>query len=377
MRGALARVTWSLVVLLLAVAPARAQTSRIVVDDLRQIEGTGANYKVPVKVRLLDGPPTTADVTVDFSLVPGLAIAPDDFSPQGATLTFRKGVDFEFVVDVEIIADNKDEWDITLQQDEMFFIQLSKPSANATLFQSRGTITLVDDDHRDAGVQYLSAVTDSLGPGPNDGRNRLQWRVPANSEVSPNNFEVCWNVGPNCTPPDNPAEAQKCDPLLTPLGPGEKQLFTHTDLVVPETYCYSLFTLYPALSAEIGEVATQTFDSTVGPVQWTFTPGGYAGAGRGIDVVPPSVGFDGVFSVGTDGVVYSMERTGPEGGLWPKDFYPLALGKGAHNRNPVVPLTEGSRFFVGTESGEVHSVDAKTGSVVWSRAALFPREASS
>jgi outer membrane protein assembly factor BamB len=309
---------------------------------------------------------------VDFLLVSGLAVAPADFSPQGATLTFRKGIDFELIVDVEIIADGADEWSITLQQDEMFFIQLSKPSSNAVLFKSRGTITLVDDDHRDAGVQYLSAVTDTPGPGPTDGRNRLQWRVPANSEVAPKNFEVCWNVGPACNPPDNPAEAQKCDPLLTPLGPGEKQLFTHTDLVVPEAYCYSVFTLYPAISAEVGEVVTQTFDPAITPVQWTFTPGGYAGAGRGINVVPPSVGFDGVFSVGTGGVVYSMERTGPEGGLWPKDFFPLALGKGAHNRNPVVPLPEGSRFFVGTESGEVHSVDAKSGSVVWSRAALFP-----
>jgi outer membrane protein assembly factor BamB len=377
MRGVLARVVRALAFLLLAVAPAQAQISRIVVDDLRQIEGTGGAYKVFVKVRLPDGPPTTADVTVDFALEPGLAIPLDDFTPRPpGTLTFMKGVDFEQVIDVEIIADNKDEWSITLQQDEMFFIQLSKPSANATLVKSRGTITLIDDDHRDAGVQYLSAVTDATAAGGSDGRNRLQWRVPAASEgQSVKNFEVCWNIASPCTPPDTPAEAQKCDPLLTPLAPGEKQLFTHTALDVPQNYCYSVFTYYVvpgSPSLERGEVVTRTFDSITTPVQWSFTPGSYGGGARGISVVPPSVGFDGVFSVGTDGVVYSMERNGPDGGLWPKDFFPLALGKGAHNRNPVVPLPEGSRFFVGTESGEVHSVDAKSGAVVWSRAALFP-----
>jgi outer membrane protein assembly factor BamB len=190
----------------------------------------------------------------------------------------------------------------------------------------------------------------------------------------PKNFPVCWNKGAGCSPPTDPFEATLggCEQPVPPELPGEKQVFKHEGLDAPETYCYSVFTLYPAISAEIGEVVTRTFDSTPpNPLQWSFTPGEYAGGGRGVAVEPPTVGLDGVYSVGSDGVVYSMER-GLSGGPWPVAFYPLALGKRAHNRNAVVPLPEGSRFFVGTESGEVHSVNAKNGSIVWSRAALFP-----
>jgi outer membrane protein assembly factor BamB len=38
----------------------------------------------------------------------------------------------------------------------------------------------------------------------------------------------------------------------------------------------------------------------------------------------------------------------------------------------VVTLPTGARFFVGTENGEVHAIDAKSGSIAWSRAAGFP-----
>jgi outer membrane protein assembly factor BamB len=116
----------------------------------------------------------------------------------------------------------------------------------------------------------------------------------------------------------------------------------------------------------------KTFDSTPGPVKWTFTPGHYSTA-TAASLVPPTVGLDGIYSVGTDGVVYAMQRgTGPTSGLWPPTWNPVALGKPAHNRSPVVTFSAGARLFVGTENGEVHAVDARTGSIVWSRAAGFP-----
>jgi outer membrane protein assembly factor BamB len=87
-------------------------------------------------------------------------------------------------------------------------------------------------------------------------------------------------------------------------------------------------------------------------------------------VVPPTVGTDAVYTVSTDGVVHAMER-GEAGGPWPAAWNPVALGKPAHNRSPVVPLPQGSRLFVGTESGEVHAVDGKNGSLAWSRSPLF------
>src|SRR5262245_55357793 len=60
MSGGVTRVVRALAFLLLAVAPAQAQISQIVVDDLRQIEGTGGAYKVFVKVHAVPAP-TTAD----------------------------------------------------------------------------------------------------------------------------------------------------------------------------------------------------------------------------------------------------------------------------------------------------------------------------
>ena len=103
-----------------------------------------------------------------------------------------------------------------------------------------------------------------------------------------------------------------------------------------------------------------------------FTPGHYSTAAAA-SLVPPTVGLDGIYSVGTDGVVQAMQRgTGATSGLWPPTWNPVALGKPAHNRSPVVTFSAGARLFVGTESGELHAVDARTGSIVWSRAAGFP-----
>ncbi len=89
----------------------------------------------------------------------------------------------------------------------------------------------------------------------------------------------------------------------------------------------------------------------------------------------PRVGVDGIYSVGNDGIVQAMQRgASATSGLWPPAWNPVALGKPAHNRSPVVPFPSplGSRYFVGTENGEVHAVDAKTGALVWSRAAGNP-----
>jgi outer membrane protein assembly factor BamB len=49
----------------------------------------------------------------------------------------------------------------------------------------------------------------------------------------------------------------------------------------------------------------------------------------------------------------------------------VSLGRPVHNRSAVVPLTiVGTRLFVGTENGEVHSIDGRTGTLSWSRDAF-------
>lgn len=380
MRGGVARVTCALAVALWAGATAaQAQISQIAVDDLRLVEQSGGLYTRSVAVHLLNGFPTAADVTVNFTLVSGSATVGSDFTAQSGTLLFRRLMDDTQYINVEINGDTLDEWSPTLQQDEIFFIQLSNPSANATLTKGRGTITLVDDDHVQPGVQYLSAVTDSTGTAATDGRNRLQWRVPA-APTAPTQIKVCWkSSSTTCTSPlsDTDTDPGGCSSINGPFTAGGKLLFTHDNtsvikVQVPRAYCYSVFTLYPSFSAERAEIAVKTFDSTPGPVKWTLTPGHYGGAAAA-SVVPPTVGLDGVFSVGTDGVVYAMQRgITATSGLWPPTWNPVALGKPAHNRSPVVTLPAGARFFVGTENGEVHAIDAKSGAIAWSRAAGFP-----
>ena len=251
MRPMVTAITQVAVVVLLSCASlAQAQISQIIVNDSPTpfVEGDALNPR-NVAVRLAGGPPTTADVTVDFTLVSGSAVAGSDFVTQSGTLTFKRLLDSSLPVVVQVIGDKTDEWFPTLQQDEVFFLQLSNPSANATILKGRGTITLMDDDHDQAGVQYLSAVTDSTAAGSpsTDGRNRLQWRIPP-APAAPSQIKVCWNsASSNCTPPtsDTDTDPGGCSVIDGPFTAGARHLFTHDNtsaikVQVPGANCYSV-----------------------------------------------------------------------------------------------------------------------------------------
>ena len=263
-------------------------------------------------------------------------------------------------------------------------MELSKPVGRPPAIEKgRATVTIVDNDHFQPGVQYLSAVTDSTGTDATDGRNRLQWRVPAAPRRRPRSRSAGNPAPRSCTSPSaTPSTAGGGRSWSRRFTAGDKQLFTHDNtnaikVQVPAAYCYSVFTLYPGFSAERAEVAVKTFDSTPGPVKWTFTPGHYAAAAA---AEPRAAhGRPRRHLLGRHRrVVYAMQRgVGATSGLWPPTWNPVALGKPAHNRSPVVTFSAGARLFVGTENGEVHAVDARTGSIVWSRAAGFPPAASS
>ena len=298
---------------------------------------------------------------------PGLGV---DFINAGSfgsgAVHFDPGVTSQPIT-VRVVEDDAIEWSPTLRLDEAFFVDLGPP-VNTTIQKGRATVTLLDDDRSEPGLQFVSAVSDGTATA---GRNRLQWRVPP-APVPPADILIAWNSGSsNCVSPVDaqPASAQgqrliSLDGL--PVGaPGQTQIWAHLEqtvgvpLVLQRRYCYSLFTIYagPTPTTERVTIQATPLDAN-GFVKWSYATGWP-------DVVPPTVGTDAVYTVSTDGVVHAMGR-GDIGGPWPTAWNPVALGKPAHNRSPVVPLPAGSRFFVGTESGEVHAVDGKNGAIVWS-----------
>lgn len=375
MRGARAwtmRAGAALAVALAGAAGARAQTPTVSILDARVVEGSSGNWSLSITVTL-SGPSVTP-VDVPWSTVTGSAIAGSDFLGNTGMVHFSSGDTIE-TLSVQIVGDPTPEWSPTLQQDEVFFVDLGTPT-NATLLKGRATVTIMDDDRTLPGLQLVSAVADG---GPATGRVRLQWRVPP-APTNPGDVDdvlVRWNQGASCAPPANAVvgvtggEFLISSPLPTlPAAvkpPGETQVFEHLDRPLVK-HCYALFARYPpsTLTTERATVVATPLDTTSPkPVAWTYSAGGSA-----MSVVPPTVGPDAVYTISNDGVVHAMER-GDAGGPWPTTWNPVGLGKPAHNRSPLVPLPAGSRLFVGTESGEVHAVDGKNGSLVWSRSQLF------
>lgn len=372
MRGAVARGSAAALAVVL-LAPIVVDAQDFSITDARLVEGSSGF--TDWQLTIYRGGPGAAS-NVPWTAVPGSATASDfvTANPYGSGVLSFGPADTSLQITVRIIADTTPEWSSTLQQDEVFFVDLGMPTVGG-IQKGRGTVTIVDDDVSQPGVQFLSAVTDSTGPAAGDGRNRLQWRVPA-GQTLPSQIVIAWTSGPtSCVPPTSDTAGEAPGPVnLAPLAAGSRQTWTHDfsngPVQVPRVYCYTVFVRYPALSGERAHVVTKTFDSTTGSRKWTYTAGYYGGSAAG-NVVPPTVGADGIYSVGTDGVVHAMQR-GDAGGTWPPLWNPLALGKPAHNRSPVVSVQAGiSRLFVGTESGEVHAVDARQGTLAWSRSQLF------
>lgn len=343
----------------------------LTVDDASTVEKSAGLWTFPVAVRLPAAPAT--NVTVDWTLVAGSATAPGDFTMASGTLTFIALVDTTKYIDVEINGDSGIEWSPTLQQDEVFFIQLSNPSANAVLDKPRSTITLWDDERSMPGLQFLSAVNGVAA------QNTLQWRVPA-APTQPTDILVRWNQGGGCvSPPDTVAAVTGGQFLLSSIpmpvaGAGQTQSYAHGGRPLV-THCYSLFTIYGGTpTAERMTVKATPFDGTIGPLKWSYSPGCYPPCAAAT-LAPPSVGFDAVYSVDNYGVLHAMQR-GPTGGPWPTTWNPLSLGKPTQSRSAVVPMrvtpTLGDwRLFVGTDAGGVHAVNGQSGRLIWSRSAAF------
>jgi hypothetical protein len=249
-------------------------------------------------------------------------------------------------------------------QDEVFYVQLSNPSANATIAKGRGAITLIDDDRSQPGVQFLTAVS---GGNISIGATKLQWRIPGAQNAVTDVF-VAWKTGPTCSFPTSTTDTAGGGGMAvgSAAGAGQLQIWPHPSPPPNTTFCYSVFALYPGPTAEIARVKTRTFDAT-GTVAWLYASGSGTGS-----VVPPTIGQDAIYTTDNVGILHALTRGTTGGGLWPGGWNPVALGKPTQNRSAVVPVPGASpRLLLGTDGGGVHSVDARFGNVIWSRSSNF------
>jgi hypothetical protein len=344
---------------LVACATAAQAQIPIRVTDVRTVEGsTGLHFvNVPVTV---SGPPPVA-ITVDWTLVQGTATAPADFTMASGTLSFPALSSLPQNISVQLNGDTVDEWSPALMQDAVFFVQLSNASAGGVIDKGRGTVTLIDDDHPNAGIQFLTAVSTMVGAS---GQNKLQWRVPA-APIAVTNVTVAWKQGAGCSFPTSTTDTAGGGSFTVAANPaGSVQSAAHTGRPLNTPHCYSVFAMnalgFP--SPEIAKVKATPI-STAGSIAWVYASGAAS-------VVPPSVGADAVYTTDNLGVVHAMSR-GSGGGDWPSTWNPLAVGKPTQNRSAVIPVSTGSRLLLGTDAGGVHAVDGRTGTLVWSRSSAF------
>ncbi|HEX2834333.1 MAG TPA: IPTL-CTERM sorting domain-containing protein [Thermoanaerobaculia bacterium] len=111
--------------------------SQISVGDVSLNEGNIGTTTFTFVVSL--DAPAPATVTVDYATGSGVAIAGSDFNATSGTLTFNIGESSKNV-DVAVIGDT------VFEPNENFIVQLSSPSANATLADGVGSGTILNDD---------------------------------------------------------------------------------------------------------------------------------------------------------------------------------------------------------------------------------------
>lgn len=358
MRRTLRRFTQSVVTLgclVVAAAGAHAQDFTIELDRYTKVEGSGTSVDITIQ-RTFAGP----DADVFWRTVNGTALGGSDFAAVTSGSVHFNSSQTSQVISVNLVNDPTPEPNATTTlPDEYFFVELTGVSGPWSIQRGRTTVVIIDDDRTMPGVQFLSVVS---GGTSTQGSSKIQWRVPAGQPSVPSQIQIRWDKGTSsCTFPNLVGEGIG-GIILGAAQPGFTQSYSH-DVAAPphEVWCYSVFTLYSGTpTAEVAMVKTKTFDSA-GPIKWTYTSSSLP------NVAPPTIGQDGVYTVDNNGVLHAMQRFGAPGS-WPGTWSPVMLDSSTANRSPVVPLGAlGSRLFIGTQNGWVHSVDARTGTIYWSR----------
>jgi photosystem II stability/assembly factor-like uncharacterized protein len=107
------------------------------VSDVRTWEGNGGSASAYFSVRL--SAPAVADTTVSYTTAAGSAISGTDYSARTGSLTFTPG-QVSMRVSVSVRSDTLDE------PDEAFSLNLSGLTGPATMADSSGSATILDDD---------------------------------------------------------------------------------------------------------------------------------------------------------------------------------------------------------------------------------------
>jgi outer membrane protein assembly factor BamB len=178
-------------------------------------------------------------------------------------------------------------------------------------------------------------------------------------------MRIRYNEGSGCTPPDPGQPGLAADGLISlgPAGaPGEPRLYEHGGLSF-QSYCYTFWVIHSGSVASPGVSAVgRPFDAT-GSLKWK-----YATSTATTGVAPPTVGIESVIAIDNSGDVHGMLRSAG-GGTWPTTpaWNPLDLASPSQARNPIIPGASGSRAYISTQDGRVHSVDPVSGALHWSR----------
>jgi outer membrane protein assembly factor BamB len=328
---------------------------RMSIDDVRVVEGnTGAST---AKFTVTLSNPSGATVRADWSTSDGGATGGPDYVAAAGTVSFPPGT-LSQAVDVMVNGD------VVVEPDETFHVDLKSP-VGATLLKARGVGTILDDDSSARPpVRSFTVVSDGAAT-PMSGRDRLQWVNPVGG--NPVEIRIRFTARLGCTPPTNADTTydgliQVFPPAIG--APGEPRSVDNKDLALGTPYCYTIWVIHSGGAASAGVSATgRPFDAT-GRLRWKYsTATGITG------VAPPTVGLQGVLAVNNAGEVQAMTRS-ETGGPWPAGppvWNPLLLGSPSQSRNPIVPLSGISRFFVTTQDGRVHAIDTATGALDWSR----------
>lgn len=212
-------------------------------------------------------------------------------------------------------------------------------------------------------VQHLAAS--ARGTSGTGGHVDLQW---VNSAVA-DEVKIRWNkalTGQSvCVPPADTQVLASGEVSINTPSPGVKDDVALPGLEFDTAYCYSVFVKNGTTWSPGRTVKARPFNADAGPVKWAYSTGATS-------VVPPVVGKYGILLMSNDRTVHALTRGGTTGGSWPTDWVPRSLAGVAHSRSPIVPFVGSvlvasgeTALFVGDDSGDVRTFNARTGQPAW------------